>query len=95
MLGQNIHEIGAWWDTQGVPQYWPACGEVDIMEHWGNNQDYVSSAMHTLSSFGNTINVGGRTIPELAHLFILMPWNGHQLKWCSVWIVLSITPMNP
>ncbi len=86
MLGQNIHEIGAWWDTQGyASQYWPACGEVDIMEHWGNNQDYVSSAMHTLSSFGGTINVGGRTIPGVSTSF-----HTYAVEWSPTKMVFSV-----
>ena len=56
LLGQNITEVGAYWYTQGYGTTgWPACGEIDVMEHWGHNQDYVSSAMHTPSSFGNTL----------------------------------------
>ena len=39
MLGKNINEPGAYWETQGYGTTpWPACGEVDIMEHWGSNQ---------------------------------------------------------
>jgi beta-glucanase (GH16 family) len=60
MLGRNIDEDGAYWENQGFGTTpWPACGEIDIMEHWGDNQNYVSSAMHTPSSFGGTVNVGG------------------------------------
>ncbi|MGB6268738.1 MAG: glycoside hydrolase family 16 protein, partial [Olleya sp.] len=40
MLGKNITETGAYWQTQGYGTTgWPACGEIDIMEHWGHNQD--------------------------------------------------------
>lgn len=45
-LGSNITSVG-----------WPACGEIDIMEHVGNNIGKVSSAIHTPSSNGNTENV--------------------------------------
>lgn len=38
--------------TQG----WPACGEIDIMEHVGRNPTIVESSMHTKSSFGQTVN---------------------------------------
>jgi beta-glucanase (GH16 family) len=65
MLGKNIEEPGAYWQQQGFgTTSWPACGEIDIMEHWGSNQDYVSSAIHTPSSFGGTVNVGGRVLPN-------------------------------
>ena len=45
-LGSNITSVN-----------WPACGEIDIMEHVGNNVGKVSSAIHTPSSNGNTVNV--------------------------------------
>ena len=48
MLGKNIDEPGAYWQTMGYGTTpWPACGEVDIMEHWGSNQNYIQSAIHT------------------------------------------------
>ena len=47
MLNKNIDEDGAYWDNQGFgTTKWPLCGEIDILEHWGKNQDYVSSALH-------------------------------------------------
>lgn len=38
MLGKNIHTIS-----------WPACGEIDIMEHVGFNKDSVFNSIHTTS----------------------------------------------
>jgi len=76
-LGQNIDEDGAYWDNLGYGDTpWPPCGELDIMEHWGTNQDYISSATHTPCSFGGTINVGGRTIPNVSNTFhtYIMEW---------------------
>ena len=62
-LGKNISESGAYWQTQGFGNTsWPACGEIDIMEHWGNNPNFVQSATHTPSSFGDTQNKGGRML---------------------------------
>jgi beta-glucanase (GH16 family) len=47
MLGKNINELGAYWQLNGYGSVtWPACGEIDIMEHWGTNQNVVSSAVH-------------------------------------------------
>ena len=69
-LGQNIDEDGAYWDNQGFDTTpWPACGELDIMEHWGDNQDHISSAIHTPSSFGGTVNTGGQNIPGVSTEF--------------------------
>ena len=55
-LGTNITETGAWFETQGLGTTpWPACGEIDIMEHGLHDTNEVSWALHTLSSSGNTI----------------------------------------
>lgn len=63
MLGKNISEDGAYWETQGYGTTgWPDCGEIDIMEHWGSDQNFVQSATHTPSSYGATENHGGQTI---------------------------------
>ena len=61
MLGKNIKESGGYWSSIYGNAYWAACGEVDIMEHWGSNQNYVQSDMHTPSSFGGTVNRGGQS----------------------------------
>ena len=62
-LGKNIKEAGAYWQTQGYgTMLWPECGEIDIMEHWGSQPNFVQSAMHTPSSSGDTVNKGGQTI---------------------------------
>lgn len=47
MLGSNITTVS-----------WPACGEIDIMEHWGYNPGVVSSATHKPSCYGGCENVG-------------------------------------
>lgn len=38
----------------GTASVWPACGEIDIMEHSGNNPSVISHALHTLKN--NTSN---------------------------------------
>lgn len=84
MLGQNIDEDGAYWDIEGFDTTpWPACGEIDIMEHWGDNQNYVSSAMHTPSSFGGTVNVGGTVIPTASTAFHVyaMDWDEERIQF--------------
>ena len=70
MLGKNIQELGTYWDNEGFgTTSWPACGEIDIMEHWGYQQNFVQSAMHTPSSFGGTVNHGGQVIPTASSEF--------------------------
>jgi len=84
MLGKNISERGAYWETQGYGNTpWPQCGEIDIMEQWGDNQDYVSSAIHTPSSFGGTVNVGGRNLPNASTEFhtYSMVWTEEEIRF--------------
>ncbi|MEQ8217954.1 MAG: glycoside hydrolase family 16 protein [Arenibacter sp.] len=57
-LGSNITNVG-----------WPFCGEIDIMEHVGNKVGRVSSAIHTPSSNGNTVNIGEINIPNITTNF--------------------------
>ncbi len=86
MLGQNITEPGAYWQQQGYgTTSWPGCGEIDIMEHWGHNQDYVSSAIHTPSSFGATVNVGGRMLPNASDSFHV-----YTLEWTADSLIFSV-----
>ena len=86
MLGQNISEPGAYWQTQGYgTTSWPHCGEIDIMEHWGANQNYVQSALHTPSSYGATINHGGQYISNATTQF-----NVYTLEWTSEQMIFSV-----
>ncbi len=86
MLGSNITERGAYWETKGYgTTSWPACGEIDIMEHWGTNPNYVSSALHTPSSHGNTTNIKGRTLEDVSNTFHL-----YTVEWTPESIVFSI-----
>jgi len=84
MLGQNITEDGAYWETQGyATTSWPACGEIDIMEHWGSNQNFVQSAMHTPSSSGATVNHGGQYLATAStdfHVYT-MEWSAEKIKF--------------
>ncbi len=85
-LGKNINEAGAYWQTRGFgTTSWPACGEIDIMEHWGDNQNFVQSAMHTPSSSGNTVNKGGQTIPTASTAFHV-----YELEWSPEKMVFSV-----
>lgn len=84
-LGQNIIEPGGFWSDSNGTVFWPACGELDVMEHWGNNQDFIQSATHTPSSFGNTVNKGGQVIPGVSDDFHL-----YTMEWTEDEIVFSV-----
>jgi beta-glucanase (GH16 family) len=86
MLGKNIKEIGTYWDIEGYGTTpWPACGEIDIMEHWGVNQNFVQSAMHTPSSFGGTVNHGGQVITTAS-----TDYHVYALDWYTDRMVFSV-----
>lgn len=98
MLGKNINEDGAYWDNQGYGTTgWPACGEIDIMEHWGKDQNNVTSATHTPSSFGNTINKGAQYIETAStefHIYTL-EWTAEKLEFSIDDVVhLTYKPVN-
>lgn len=86
LLGKNISESGAYWETMGFGKVaWPACGEIDILEHWGGNQNFVQSAIHTPSSFGNTINHGGQIISSASTDFHV-----YSMEWTAEKMVFSV-----
>ena len=74
MLGTNFPTAG-----------WPACGEIDIMEHAGNRQGIVQSAMHTSSSSGNTVNHGSQTLSDVSTEFHV-----YTVEWTSEKMVFSV-----
>lgn len=85
MLGKNIIEPGGFWTSQHGTVGWPTCGEIDIMEHWGTNQNFVQSAMHTPSSFGNTVNHGGQIIPTASSAF-----HDYELIWTDENMIFKV-----
>ena len=71
-LGTKLNTIG-----------WPSCGEIDIMEHVGNNIGGISSAIHTPSSHGNTVNVGRIDIPDATTEFHVykVDWTAEKMDF--------------
>lgn len=83
-LGKNVNEIGAYWQTQGFgTTTWPACGEIDIMEHGLGATNHVSSAIHTPSSSGNTVNTSSQVLPDVANNFHVysVNWSPNQITF--------------
>jgi beta-glucanase (GH16 family) len=82
-LGKNITENGGFWASTYGTTGWPACGEIDIMEHWGHNPNYIQSALHNSFSSGNTINHGGIMASDVANNFHLyaMEWTENEIKF--------------
>lgn len=83
-LGKNISEPGAWFETQGFGTTpWPACGEIDIMEHGLHSVNEVSCALHTPSSSGATVNTSTKMLTDVANNFHVytMNWSPDQITF--------------
>lgn len=58
MLGESI-------TTKG----WPACGEIDVMEHVGRDAGKIHGTLHTPSSYGNTVNTNSTVVSDYGDNF--------------------------
>nr|WP_315220872.1 family 16 glycosylhydrolase [uncultured Flavobacterium sp.] len=58
MLGENY-----------ATNFWPACGEIDIMEHVGNNQNVIHGTLHYPGNSGGNGNTGSKTIANVSTEF--------------------------
>jgi len=65
LLGANVSEMG-----------WPACGEIDVLEHVGRNPGVVQSAIHTPSSHADTKNKGATVATNFDD-----EWHIYELRW--------------
>lgn len=74
MLGQNIDEVG-----------WPACGELDIMEHVGKRPNFIHSTVHTLSGYGGTPYTG---ILEIKNPFT--KFHIYGMEWTKEFIAFYV-----
>jgi len=86
LLGKNVNEDGGFFDSNFGTTSWPACGEIDIMEHGifpGQPINYIGAAIHTPSSSGNTINKGGIQATDIAQNYHIysMNWSPNQITF--------------
>ena len=84
-LGKNVNEDGGFWDSSFGTVNWPACGEIDIMEHGLGLVNHVSSALHTscLGCSGNTMNTQSMAISDVANNFHVysINWSPEQITF--------------
>ena len=86
LLGKNITEPGGFFAATHGNTPWPACGEIDIMEHGitpSQPTGFIQSAIHTPSSFGNTIDKEGTIANNLGNDFHVysMNWSPNQITF--------------
>ncbi|WP_179353505.1 glycoside hydrolase family 16 protein [Winogradskyella vidalii] len=84
-LGKNINEDGGYWDNEFGTVGWPACGEIDIMEHGLGALNHVSSALHSPCNqcFGDTVNLKAYELNDVANEFHVysMNWSPNQITF--------------
>lgn len=75
MLGQNFADVG-----------WPKCGEIDIMEHVGNNQNNILGTLHWEDTSGNYAGYGtDTTIANASSEFHI-----YELEWTSTYVKIFV-----
>lgn len=91
--------LGANFDTVG----WPTCGEIDIMEHVGNNANVVSSALHYPGNSGGTAVTNSTSVPTATSEFhnYTVEWTPDSIKFVvddelihTSFVNTSDTPFN-
>jgi beta-glucanase (GH16 family) len=72
MLGSNINTVS-----------WPACGEIDIMEHKGSQLNKIYGTVHHPARFGGNADGGTRDITNATTEFHIytMEWNATSIKF--------------
>ncbi|GMN07412.1 hypothetical protein MTsPCn5_28010 [Croceitalea sp. MTPC5] len=68
---------------------WPAAGEMDIMEHVGNQQDVVFASTHDPNNFAGNARTGSTLVEGASDEFHLyeMEWNETEIKFAVDGIV--------
>jgi beta-glucanase (GH16 family) len=73
LLGQDIGQFG-----------WPACGEIDVMEHFGTGPDTVHGTVHGPGYSGRSALGASRTVgPSLGRDFQVysVVWQPGSIRW--------------
>jgi beta-glucanase (GH16 family) len=70
MLGSNFREVG-----------WPESGEIDIMEHVGNQQDVIHGTLHYPGRSGGNADGGSLEVPNVSTEFHIytMEWSPERI----------------
>ena len=92
MLGKNIRETGGFWSATHGTTNWPACGEIDIMEHWGRNQNVISSALHF--PVNGNLNVGEFVTNAQFKAGVSSEFHIYAVEWDEQSITFSVDGIN-
>ncbi len=72
MLGANFPQVG-----------WPASGEIDIMEHVGNQQNVIFGSTHDTNNNGGNARTGQTTVAGVSNDFHIyeIEWTATEIKF--------------
>ncbi len=72
MLGSDISSVG-----------WPACGEIDIMEHVGNSQNRIHASLHYPGRSGGNSVTNTIVVPNVSSSFKVykVDWSASSIKF--------------
>lgn len=71
MLGANIDNVG-----------WPACGEIDIVEHKGNDLNKIYGTLHYPKRFGNNGNGNTAMVKDVTKFHIYaVEWSEQEINF--------------
>ncbi len=85
-LGKNVNETGAYWQTQGFgTTTWPACGEIDIMEHGLHSDNTTSSAIHVPGRSG-----GNPFFETIGLMDVVNDYHIYSVNWSTNKIVFLV-----
>ena len=73
--------LGANYETAA----WPACGEIDIMEHVGNSLNRIHGSLHHPSNFGGNASTSTVMVPNVSTEFHV-----YSLDWSPTSIKFSV-----
>lgn len=74
MLGNNISTVG-----------WPGCGEIDIMEHVGRQQNKIYGTLHYPGRSGGNADGATIDIPNVSTEF-----HKYTMEWTAAFIKISV-----
>jgi len=74
MMGVNFPTVG-----------WPFCGEIDIMEHRGNQQDVIHGSLHFPGNSGGNAVSQTTDVPGVSEEF-----NVYTVEWTSEQIIFAV-----
>ena len=83
LLGKNVNEDGGFFDAQFGTTNWPACGEIDIMEHLGRDLNKIYGTLHHPGHSGGNADGGNVTISNASTEFHVyaVDWTSSYIKF--------------